>query len=250
MYTFKPPTNPQLCMKSLTILLIAFIFSLNSYADTISDKEKNALIKFYHATNGANWKIKWDLSLSVSTWYGVQTENGKVIGLYLEDNNLEGELPPVFFDLTNLVAIDFHKNSLHGKLSPEIGRLKQLEVLSLFDNKIEGDLPGSIYQLSTLKILLLNNNKLSGTLSSEIINFHALQNLSLFDNSFEGEIPKELEKLHNLAEMNLSYNKFTGTVSKSLALLDPLNMTMLDEDGTPFLLEINTEKETTIVTQN
>lgn len=237
-------------MKSLTTILIAFIFSLNIYADTISDKEKDALIKFYHATNGANWKIKWDLSLSVSTWYGVKTENGRVIGLYLEDNNLEGELPAAFFDLTHLVAIDFHKNNLRGKLSPDMGKLKQLEILSLFENKIEGDLPGSIYQISTLKILLLNNNKLSGTLSSEIINFHALQNLSLFDNSFEGEIPKELEKLHNLSEMNLSYNKFTGTVSKSLALLDPLNMTMLDEEGIPFLLEINTEKETTIVTQN
>ena len=237
-------------MKSLTLFFIAFIFSLNIYADTVSDKEKDALIKFYHATNGANWKIKWDLSLSVSTWYGVEAENGKVIGLYLDDNNLVGELPAEFFDLINLVTIDLHKNSLQGKLPAEIGKLKQLEVLSLFNNEIQGDLPGSIYKISTLKVLLLNGNKLSGTLSTEIINFHALQNLSLFDNSFEGEIPKGLEKLHNLSEMNLSYNKFKGTVSKNLALLDPLNMTMFDEDGAPFLLEINTEKETTIVTQN
>lgn len=237
-------------MKSLATFFVAFIFSLNIYADTVSDKEKDALIKLYHSTNGLNWKIKWDLALSVSTWYGVQIENGKVTALYLGDNNLQGELPVEFFDLVNLVTIDFHKNNLQGKLPTEIGKLKQLEVLSLFNNEIQGDLPSSIYQISTLKVLLLNSNKLSGTLSTEIINFNALQNLSLFDNSFEGEIPKGLEKLHNLSEMNLSYNKFKGTVSKNLALLDPLNMTMFDEEGTPFLLEINTEKETTIVTQN
>lgn len=66
----------------------------------------------------------------------------------------------------------------------------------------------------------------------------------------EGEIPSGIQKLHNLAELNLSYNKFKGTVSKNLALLDALNMTLFDETGNPVLLEINTEKETTIVTQN
>lgn len=33
-------------------------------------------------------KTKWDLSLSVSNWYGVTIENGKVIGLNLSDNKL------------------------------------------------------------------------------------------------------------------------------------------------------------------
>lgn len=213
-------------MKSLTLFFVAFIFSLNIYADAVSNQEKDALIKLYHATNGPHWKIKWDLSLSASTWYGVQIENGKVISLNLADNNLQGELPF------------------------ELGKLNNLEILSLSNNELYGDLPGSLYKIATLKILLLNNNKLSGNLSTEIINFHALQNLSLFDNNFEGEIPKGLEKLHNLSEMNLSYNHFKGSASKDLILLDALNMTMFDENGNPFLLEINNEKETTIVTQN
>lgn len=73
---------------------------------------------------------------------------------------------------------------------------------------------------------------------------------SLFDNNFEGEIPKGLEKLHNLSEINLFYNHFKGSVSKDLALLDALTMTMFDENGNPFLLEINTEKEAIIITKN
>ena len=165
-------------MKSLTTLFLALVFSLNTFADTVSDKEKEALLKFYHATNGSQWKIKWDLSLSISTWYGVEIENGKVAGLNLPDNNLQGELPLEFFDLVNLERIDLHKNKLAGtlpnavsgfkelevldissnKISGQLplnfGNLKKLEILSLFDNEIEGQLPSSIYTITTLKVLL------------------------------------------------------------------------------------------------
>jgi len=249
-YNFVREQSPKFVMKSLTTLLLMFMFSLNIFADTVSDKEKDALLQLYHSTNGSNWKIKWDLSLSVATWYGVTTEKGKVVGLNLSNNNLEGELPAALCTLVNLVEVDLHKNKLKGELPPDIGKLNQLKVLSLFENEIQGQLPVSIYKIAALRVLLLNSNKLSGDLSAEIANFNALQNISLFDNNFNGEIPKELEKLPNLTEMNLSYNKFNGSISKNLALMDPLNMTMFDENGNPFLLELNTEKESTIVTEN
>jgi len=250
MYNFIPEQIPQSVMKSLATFFLAFVFSLNIFADTVSDKEKDALIKLYHATNGSHWKIKWDLSLSVSTWYGVEIENGKVVAINLDNNNLKGSLPNEINNLKELKVLDLSSNKIAGEMPSDIGKLNKLEILSLFNNEIHGQLPGSIYKITTLKVLLLNNNKLSGSLSKEIINFSALQNLSLFDNNFEGEIPAEIGKLHTLTEINLSYNKFRGSVLKNLALLDPLNMTMFDENGNPFLLEINTEKETTIVTQN
>ncbi|MBS7252454.1 leucine-rich repeat domain-containing protein [Flavobacterium branchiicola] len=237
-------------MKSVITFFLIFAFSCNCLADAVSDKEKEALIKLYYTTNGANWKIKWDLSQSVSTWYGVRAENGKVVALNLADNNLEGELPATFCDLVYLIEVDLHKNKLQGQLPEEIGKLSQLETLALFNNEIEGSLPASFYSITTLKVLLLNSNKLSGSLSNEVENFKALQNFSLFDNRFEGEIPAELEKLHNLSEMNLSYNKFKGSVSKSLTILDSLNMTMFDENGNPFLLEVNEEKEPANITVN
>ena len=237
-------------MKSLTFFLVAFVFSLNIFADTVSDKEKEALVKLYNATNGSQWATKWDLSLSVSRWRGVKVENGKVVELNLANNNLHGSLPNEITDLMYLEVLDVSKNKLSGDLPADIGKLGHLEILSLFNNEIKGHIPSSLYKISALKILLLNNNKLSGILSNEIVNFVSLENLSLFDNGFEGEIPKGLNKLHKLTEMNLSYNNFKGTISRNLALLDALNMTMFDESGNPFLLEINNEKETTIVTQN
>lgn len=237
-------------MKSFATLFLAFVFSLNIFADTVSDKEKDVLIKFYHATNGSQWKIKWDLSLSVSTWYGVHTENGKVTSLNLANNNLQGELPADFFDLVNLVVVDLHKNNLKGGLSSEIRKLNQLQVLCLSDNELEGALPNSLYRISSLKVVLLNSNKLSGNLSSEIVNLNVLQNLSLFNNNLEGEIPKELESLSNLTELNLSYNKFKGSVSRNLAVLDSLNMIMFDNNGNPFLLDVNEEIKNENITVN
>lgn len=230
-------------MRRITFLVLMLFLSCSAFADAVSDREKDALVKIYHATNGADWKIKWDLSLSVSTWFGVEINSGKVVGLNLSDNNLKGGLPDALSNLINLKIADFSSNKISGELPTDIGNLEHLEILSLFNNQIEGSLPGSLYEISTLKTLLLNNNKLSGSLSNKIRNFNSLENLSLFDNKFTGEIPKDLENLQYLSEMNLSYNQFEGTVSKKIVLLDSLNMTMFDKDGNPFLLEINTEKE-------
>ncbi|WP_230470633.1 leucine-rich repeat domain-containing protein [Flavobacterium cheongpyeongense] len=207
-------------------MFVLFALSNSVFADTVSDKEKYALIKIYQATNGGEWKIKWDLTSSVSAWFGVEIRNGQVVGLNLAGNNLKGELPST------------------------IGDLEHLETLALFNNEIEGSLPDSVYEISTLRVLLLSNNKFSGSLSHKIGDLNFLENLSLFDNNFHGEVPKELEKLHHLSEMNLSYNKFKGSVSKKLTLLDALNMTMLDEKGYPFLLDENIEKDSSNITVN
>jgi hypothetical protein len=54
--------------------------------------------------------------------------------------------------------------------------------------------------------------------------------------------PLELEKLDNLKEMNISYNMFNGLISRNLAILDTLNMTMLNDKGVAVLLEVRVKK--------
>jgi hypothetical protein len=49
----------------------------------------------YHATNGSQWKVKWDLAAD-ATWYGVSLQDDKVIAVVLQNNNLIGELPQEF----------------------------------------------------------------------------------------------------------------------------------------------------------
>ena len=59
----------------------------------VSVSEKNALIKLYNTTNGANWTSKWDLKTPVSSWYGIQLKDDKVVSIQLPNNNLVGVLP-------------------------------------------------------------------------------------------------------------------------------------------------------------
>jgi hypothetical protein len=44
--------------------------------------------------------------------------------------------------------------------------------------------------------------------------------------------------LNGLKEMNISYNKFNGLVTKKLAMLDTLNMTMVNESGVAYLMNV------------
>ena len=50
--------------------------------------------------------------------------------------------------------------------------------------------------------------------------------------------------------MNVSYNNFNGFVSKDLAVLDTLNMTMLNNQGVAFLLNIKSDRSTAIASED
>ena len=112
-----------------------------------------------------------------------------------------------------------------------------MHLLVEFKNEIVGEIPNSLYNIKTVKTLLLNSNKLVGRLSRDIANMTSLENFSLFDNNMIGQVPFELEKLGNLKEMNISYNKFNGLVSRDLAVLDVMNMKMINEEG--FAVSLN-----------
>jgi len=51
--------------------------------------DSSALVQLYNATDGPNWKNKWDLTQPLHTWYGVETtEEGCVISLNLSVDDI------------------------------------------------------------------------------------------------------------------------------------------------------------------
>ncbi len=58
-------------------------------------------------------------------------------------------------------------NKLQGSIPPELRQLRRLKKLYLQNNMFEGDIDG-IAHLPELKRLNLENNRLSGTLSNEM----------------------------------------------------------------------------------
>ena len=160
------------------------------------ETDREALVALYNSVNGPNW-LNNDNWLSddapLGQWYGVTTDNnGRVIRLDLEENQLSGEIPPELGNLANLTWLFLDGNELSGEIPPELGNLASLTVLWLGENQLSGEIPPELGNLANLTDLWLARNQLSG------------------------EIPPELGNLANLPDLYLSGNQLSGCVPASL----------------------------------
>jgi len=83
--------------------------------------------------------------------------------LSLGANKLTGVLPGLELKkLPRLRELHLYRNSLRGRVSPELGSLRHLTSLWLFENHLTGPLPEELGQLGELVDLKLNSNRLTG----------------------------------------------------------------------------------------
>jgi Leucine-rich repeat (LRR) protein len=124
-----------------------------------------ALVSIYNAMGGTAWtnKTNW-LSGKMSTWYGVTTSAGRVRGLNLKSNNLQGSIPAAAGNLTQLISLDLQGNKITG-LPSELGNLSYLQTLNLSNNLLTGTFPAFIPSLQNLTAFKINGNSLTGTAS-------------------------------------------------------------------------------------
>ncbi len=69
------------------------------------------------ATDGANWTVRtnWLSDRPLGEWHGVVTDaEGRITGLFLQNNRLEGTIPAALGDLSNLAALYLAGNPLTG----------------------------------------------------------------------------------------------------------------------------------------
>lgn len=116
----------------------------------------------------------------------------------------------IYLNLTN------HK--LSGSISPDIGKLEQLKVLTLHDNNFYGTIPSELGNCTELEALYLQGNYLSGLIPNELGNLSELQYLDISSNSLSGYIPPSLGKLNRLSTFNLSANFLVGPIPTDGAL--------------------------------
>ena len=96
-----------------------------------------ALVALYNSTNGANWQNTWNLAQPMDSWYGVTTnEEGCVIVLNLDENQLSGSIPPEIGNLNQLEDLRLNGNQLTGSIPTETGKLEKLEKLYLSSNQL------------------------------------------------------------------------------------------------------------------
>ena len=131
---------------------------------TSAATDRAALVALYNATDGDNWRdnANWLSDAPLGDWRGVTTDaDGRVTGIELWLNKLNGPLPPELGDLAKLQRLNLALNDLNGPLPPELGNLYGgLQDLTLLGNQLSGEIPvqyGGLYNLEKLYLSVGNN---------------------------------------------------------------------------------------------
>ena len=149
--------------------------------------------------------------------------------MYLQDNQLSGEVPSELGSLSNLEWLWLQRNQLSGEIPPELGNLSNLTHLYLQDNQLSG-VPPELGNLSNLERLNLSGNQLSGEIPPELGNLSNLTHLYLQDNQLSGEVPSELGSLSNLEWLWLQRNQLSGEIPPELGNLSNLTHLYLQDN--------------------
>uniref|UniRef100_UPI00143054DB leucine-rich repeat domain-containing protein n=1 Tax=Maribellus sediminis TaxID=2696285 RepID=UPI00143054DB len=126
----------------------------------VAIQDSLALVALYLATGGESWNNNkfWLSEYPLSMWQGVEIYDGRVRNLYLQWNNLNGEIPPEFYNLTGLRWLYLSGNNISGPITSEVGNLNELEGFNIEDANFEGGLPIEICNTGIRYINLQGNN--------------------------------------------------------------------------------------------
>ena len=167
------------------------------------ERDRDALVAFYNATDGDSWSItrhNWLSSMPLDDWYGVTTDaDGRVVQLVLSyDVGLDGKIPPELGSLTGLTDLRLH-SGVRGTIPSELGNLVNLTYLDLSDNTLIGEIPVELGNLTQLEYLDLSGNRLGGEIPEELSELWRLEYIYLYSrysrDNFTGCIPSALENV-------------------------------------------------------
>ncbi len=177
----------------------------------------------YNATGGDNWhrKQNWLSDMPLHTWEGVKTDvEGRVVVLFLRDNNLSGEIPPELGGLASLEVLDLHDNDLSGEIPAELGNLANLQALYLSKNLLSGEIPQELGDLSSLRLLHLNENNLRGDVPPELGGMSNLKSLRIDGSwTFGGCMPAALQSQLDMERSDVQDLSFCGAASTPVSVV-------------------------------
>ncbi|CAA3004148.1 LRR receptor-like serine threonine- kinase GSO1 [Olea europaea subsp. europaea] len=103
--------------------------------------------------------------------------------IYLNNNQLEGELPYAFHNCSYLELLDLRRNKFIGGIPHWIGNLSRLSIIVLRGYHFKGTIPHQFCEMDQLSMIDLSFNFLSGQIPPYFGNF-TIKNSGKFDGSF------------------------------------------------------------------
>ncbi|XWS08057.1 hypothetical protein CRYUN_Cryun41cG0045400 [Craigia yunnanensis] len=126
--------------------------------------------------------------------------------------------------LINTIWLDLSMNYLSGPILTIIGRLRNLQILSLYGNKLQGSIPHDLCGLKGLFELALHDNELDGHLPTCLADLTSLRNLFLFSNKLHSIIHSTFWSLKDILIVDLSSNNLSGSLPLDIGNLKVLNL--------------------------
>lgn len=224
------------------LILVCVCSAVISMANAqVPESERQALIDFYHATNGEHWHDDegWlGEEGSECEWLGVacNTTNDPIRHvrvLSLPANRLTGSLPDSLPQLTELAFIRLGGNAIEGPIPAILGTLEKLNTLDLSGNRLSGPIPGELLATPAHRIGLAGNQldgytEATGTTSSDPLSVDLSRNpistlppkswrtagtisrLQLERTALKGELDFEYHPWPRLGDLNLADNAITA----------------------------------------
>ncbi|KAL5569680.1 hypothetical protein UlMin_026255 [Ulmus minor] len=217
----------NLCLAAIFLILFSFklwLFSIPANA-LGNDTDRLSLIHFKQSiTDPSGVLSSWNDSVSFCNWLGITcgTRHRRVTSLILEGHNLKGSISPHIGNLTFLKLISLQKNSFFGEIPWQVGHLFRLQHLYLTNNTLGGRIPVSLMNCSQLRTIRLSGNRLSGDIPNEIGTLMKLETFQVSKNNLTGRIPNSFRNLSSLEDFAVGYNNLVGTIPDEVGFLSSL----------------------------
>ncbi|KAG5244221.1 leucine-rich repeat family protein [Salix suchowensis] len=127
-------------------------------------------------------------------------------------NQLNGSIPEDFGKLKKLQLLSLFENHLSGEVPPSIGLLPALKTFKVFSNNLSGALPPKMGLYSKLEEFDVSTNQFSGQLPEHLCAGGVLQGVVAFENSLSGPVPRSLGNCNSLHSIQLYNNNFSGEI--------------------------------------
>jgi len=216
---------------SFQIIQHCFSFSL---ARGGSEIDKLSLLAFKAQISDPLKKLSsWNESLHFCQWSGVTCggRDERVIQLDLHSSQLVGSLSPSIGNLSFLSLLSLENNGFTNTIPQELGRLVRLQALLLGNNSFSGEIPANISHCSNLLKLNLEGNNLTGNLPAGLGSLSKLQVFNFRKNNLDGKIPLSFENLSSIIEIEGKMNYLQGGIPNSIGKLKTLNFFSLGSNN-------------------